>query len=204
MKLFFVLLSFVHASLLFAGSKTNTITGSAITVGTAVETSGPYYSSPSPQNISNRTWWIENTYGLVKLSYPIPASGIRPTGDAKVVVKIDYQIESNGQYVSKTVNKELFLSLASATATDVAYFKVEDAQYIKATVSTGTQISPNLASNLSLSTVIETNSFEKLARLDEATVKTSLSATHILTTDGNLKISWSTLSGAEAYHLEWT
>jgi hypothetical protein len=205
MKSFFTLIVLLQATLLFAGpiTKTNVITGTAITTNATVETSGPHYSSPTPQDMSTRTWWIENTYGLVQLSFPIPATGIRPTGNAKVVLKIDYQTEVNGQYVSNTVNKELSLSLASTTATDVAYFKIDGAQYVKATVLTGTTIPADFTA-ITLATIVETNTFEKLEKLDDATVKATLNPAHTLTSDGNLKINWSTLTGAESYHLEWT
>jgi len=207
-RLLFLLVLVSHTVFANTDTKSNTLTGSAVSIGQSQTVSGLRYNATgSPVPLSARNFWIQNVYGLVKLSAPVP--GLQ--GSASVGVSITYQTEAlvadattgveTLQYVSTTTTATLSVNLSATDATDVSYFLAPNAQNVYVSITSVTNAG-NL--NLTLTTSVVTTGFDFLAA-STAPTPTHLSQNlPVITTGGDLQVSWSPVTGASTYELEWT
>ncbi len=179
--------------------QTDVKSGTALTLNAIVEKAGNRYASSVSTPIGSRTYYTERAYGLIKLSAAQLYTGSY-TGTATVNVSIEYEVEENGVFVTKTATQVLTLESDNSKVIDAAYYKAEGAEKIKATI---TAISiPSGWPLLELEASVTTESFDYMNLNDIASV--SLSHNSTLTADGNLQINWTALGSAESYELEWT
>jgi hypothetical protein len=202
-RLLFLLM--LVSEVVYAGTDTqqNTLTGSALALNATQTVNGQRYNaSGAPIPLGSRTFWIQNAYGLVKLSAPVTGGAL---GTASVGVSITYQTESlvansSGvetlQYVPTTTTATLTVDFQSANATDISYFLAPNAQSVQITVTSVTN--PNNL-NLTLTSSVVTIGFDYLQ-----TTIPSPTHSNTLTSGGDLAISWPAVTGAESYELEWT
>lgn len=176
----------------------------AITVGGSVEIIGNRYNSSLGTSISNRNisgvkYYTERAYGIIELSSPgLYQSSI--TGSASVKVNIEYEIiDDDGNAAFASIIQTLKLDADGSKVIDVAYYKVEGAEHIKATI---TEINiPSGWPDINIEASVVTESFNEL---NIASPSINLGHDANLTAGGNLKINWDALTGAEGYDLEWT
>ncbi len=203
MKLLLFLLTVVCNLCAFSQS-VRSLSGSVLTTGNAMTVQGDRYaSSKSTPSLDGRSYWVEQSYGLVKFYIkPSAVLGVRSNATAQVTFNIGYEVEKNGSFQTGTPSYNsitLSLSIMDNQVSDVAYFKVDDAQKLTVTI---TSVSPaSLSDNYVLEASVVTNSFTKLGLSDIPTLNVATR-----TTDKNLKVSWSDMSakGATAYDFEWS
>jgi len=213
-RLLFLLVLVSHAVFANTDTKSNTLNGSTLIL-TANQTVNGLRYNPSgaavavPTPLLSRSFWIQNVYGLVKLSAPI-IGGVQ--GSASVGVTITYQTEAlvadgSGvetlQYVSTTSTATLSVNLTATDATDVSYFLAPNAQNVKITVNS--IINPNNL-NITLTTSVVTVGFDYLLPTSIAPVPRHLGqgGVAVITAGGDLEVSWNNIPGASTYELEWT
>ena len=173
--------------------------GTALTVNAVVQKSGNRYATSVSTSIGNRTYYTERAFGLVRLSADQLYTGSY-SGTATVDLTIEYDVEVNGVFVTKTITQVLKLESDNAKVIDAAYYKAEGAERIKATI-TAVSI-PAGWPLVQLEASVSTTSFDYMNLNDISAVNLSHNST--LTTDGNLQINWTALGSAESYELEWT
>lgn len=144
---------------------------------------------------------LERTYGFVKVFSPdlYQSDAI---GSINVDVDVYYEtIDVDGNTSSATENKVLTLEASEDKVIDVAYFKVEGAQLIRATVNSVTVNDGPTWTDVFLETSVITDSYDNMS-----IAQPSINLRHDggLNASGNLVVRWDDLSGAETYDLEWT
>ena len=208
-RLLFLLVLVSHTVFANTDTKSNTLSGSALSAGQTLAVSGLRYNAAgNPVPLGSRTFWVQNVYGLVKLSAAVPST---VQGSATVVVSITYQSEAlianpttgieTLQYVPTTTTATLSVNLTGTDATDVSYFLAPNAQNVQVSVTSVANAS-NL--NITLTTSVVTTGFDFLA------ANTVPAPTHlaqnvpVITSGGDLQVSWNSITGANTYELEWT
>ena len=200
MKRFLFLLVFIC---LYTGAsaKSDTVkaslNGTSLAIGQSLHVSGTRYYSGVPAPITTRNYWVEKTYGLVKFS--MPAGSQASTGTVTLTATISYVKEVNGVFVPTTeTGVQLTIRAGELQATDAAYFMAGDVHDISVSV---TALSASGLSGLELTASVITQSFDYMVYSDRPS---GLIHTTTLTAGGSLPVSWTTVSKAEAYELEWT
>lgn len=174
------------------------LTGTALVPSGTLNVSGVRYNSGAYIALNDRSYWVEHTYGLVKLS--MPAASQTASGTASVTVNVSYTIESGGNFLPVTetgVILTVSVSPEQDKATDAAYYLAKGAHAISVTVTNVT----STLTGLSLSTSVITESFDYMLFSD---TPAGLVHSTVLTAGGSLPVSWAAVGKAEAYELEWT
>ena len=202
MKTLFLLVSLFSATILYGGIdvQSDSLTGNAIAQTASLDIKGSRYAvlqSLTPTSVPS--FWVQNAFGLISLSYPNSSLATRPIGTATVGVSITYEKWENGQFISKSTNTTLSLNLQASSFTNITYLKLPNAHHITITVSSVTI--PSGWPSLVLKTSVETNSFNLLS---QNAVTPSLAITATPTADSSLMVSWPAVIGAQSYDLEWT
>lgn len=141
--------------------------------------------------VSARSYFTESAEGVLRFY----TTGTAPLGNfdggLSVSVKVNYRIEENGAMSPiKSINKIL--------SNKTSVVSVPHAQWMEVVIDGNPIIPVALLPNLVLEASIKTTSYDLNL---PSTILTHISA---LTTDGNLQINWTAVSGAESYELEWT
>lgn len=204
MRILFLVLALLPLRLWAAESDRKT--GAGVIAGAVLEATGSRYQSSLTTPLSERGYWVEESYAIVRLSYTIsdPAAP-RPVGRAVVPVAVAYTVEGDLGFETFTTVSSLEIDLSTPRVRDIAFLKLDKAQKITAQVlAAGLSVAPELVSgNLALEVEVVTRSFEKLER-DAISSNFTLSHEEEISADGNLEVSWTAIPGAEYYELEWT
>ena len=204
MRTLFFLISIFACTILYGGIdvQSDSLYGSQLVTSAApLDVKGSRYNALQTQSSgTNPTFWINNAFGLVKLSYPAYTSASSyPVGTASVGVSITYEKFENGTFFTKTTNTTLTLNFQSGSFSNASYLKLPNAQHLTVTVT-----SVNIPSGLSLSlqVSIETNSFNILSQSLPSSFAIQPAAP--TASDSSLLVSWPSVSGAQSFDLEWT
>ncbi len=208
-RLLFLLVLVSHTVFANTDTKSSTLTGSALVVNATQTVNGLRYNTTgNPVPLGSRSFWVQNVYGLVKLSVPVPSA---VQGSASVGVSITYQTETlvanpttgveTLQYTATTSTATLTVNLSATDATDVSYFLAPNAQNVQVTVTSITNTS-NL--NLTLTTSVVTTGFDYLTTSVAPAPAHVFQNVPVITSGGDLQVSWNNVTGANTYELEWT
>lgn len=178
----------------------DSLEGNAISSANPLSVQSAYYTHAASVDAENRTMFRESSYALVRLSYPGTAA-TQPDGSAQVSFDVDYQVEVNDAFESRSVsNRSLQLNLSGSAASDVAYLQIKGASAADLSINDqGTDI-PAGWDGLKLELILHNRAFTPLDKVADIPALYNEGST----ADGNLKITWDSVAAAEYYELEWT
>ncbi|ABG58795.1 hypothetical protein CHU_1524 [Cytophaga hutchinsonii ATCC 33406] len=181
-------------------TKYGELKNAALVTGNSVAVAGSRYTPAGLIPLNTRNFWVEDSYGLVKLSLPVGAQ--TTSGSATVVVKITYKTEGATVYettVENNVSLTVNVDNVTAMATDASYYLAKGAHNIVVEVISVSNTAN--FSDLTLCASVVTQSFDKLTFSD---IPQGLAHNTVLTAGGSLPVFWTSVPQAESYELEWT